>query len=173
MAKAGASSSGSGPESTYKGRNQRAARLDREKKCRLNEAASNCSCHALPGPAAQASAGRLAAQSGAAGVQLDCRNELKSDELSATGRRELLHRVEEMRLSIASLDFPLKRGLLDPDRLDARLGGPQAGDGFWLVASLSRADGTPGRVACQERGPTRSSRWRCSTIWPGTAIMLA
>jgi sugar phosphate isomerase/epimerase len=63
----------------------------------------------------------LAAQLGAAGVQLDCRNELKPDELSATGRRELLHRVEEMRLSIASLDFPLKRGLLDPDRLDARV----------------------------------------------------
>ena len=61
----------------------------------------------------------LAAQFGAGGVQLDCRNELKADELSATGRRELLHRIEEMRLSIASLDFPLRRGLLDPDRLDA------------------------------------------------------
>jgi sugar phosphate isomerase/epimerase len=63
----------------------------------------------------------LAAQLGATGVQLDSRNELKPDELSATGRRELMHRVEEMRLSIASLDFPLKRGLLDPDRLDARV----------------------------------------------------
>jgi sugar phosphate isomerase/epimerase len=63
----------------------------------------------------------LAAQFGAGGVQLDCRNELKADELSATGRRELLHRIEEMRLSIASLDFPLRRGLLDPDRLDARV----------------------------------------------------
>ncbi|HEV8002458.1 MAG TPA: sugar phosphate isomerase/epimerase family protein [Planctomycetaceae bacterium] len=63
----------------------------------------------------------LAAQFGASGVQLDCRNELKADELSATGRRELLHRLEEMRLSIASLDFPLRRGLFDPDRLDARV----------------------------------------------------
>ncbi len=63
----------------------------------------------------------LAAQMGAGGVQLDSRNELKPDELSATGRRELLHRADEMRLSIASLDFPLKRGLLDPDRLDARI----------------------------------------------------
>jgi L-ribulose-5-phosphate 3-epimerase len=63
----------------------------------------------------------LAAQLGAGGVQLDCRNELKGAELSATGRRELLHRLEEMRLSIASLDFPLRRGLLDPDRLDARV----------------------------------------------------
>jgi sugar phosphate isomerase/epimerase len=63
----------------------------------------------------------LASQFGAAGVQLDCRNELKPDELSATGRRELLHRLEEMRLSIASLDFPLRRGLFDPDRLDARI----------------------------------------------------
>jgi sugar phosphate isomerase/epimerase len=63
----------------------------------------------------------LAAQLGAGGVQLDVRNELKPDDLSATGRRELLHRLEEMRLSIASLDFPLRRGLFDPDRLDARI----------------------------------------------------
>jgi sugar phosphate isomerase/epimerase len=63
----------------------------------------------------------LAAQLGAGGVQLDVRSELKPDELSATGRRELLHRLEEMRLSIASLDFPLRRGLFDPERLDARL----------------------------------------------------
>ncbi|HXY34656.1 MAG TPA: sugar phosphate isomerase/epimerase family protein [Planctomycetaceae bacterium] len=63
----------------------------------------------------------LAAQFGAAGVQLDCRNELKADELSATGRRELLHRLEEMRLSIAALDLPLRRGLFDPERLDARI----------------------------------------------------
>src|SRR5580704_16098478 len=65
----------------------------------------------------------LAAQFGAGGVQLDCRNELKADELSATGRRELLHRLEEMRLSIAALDFPLRSGLFDPDRLDARISG--------------------------------------------------
>src|SRR5580704_18807423 len=63
----------------------------------------------------------LAAQFGAGGVQLDVRNELKPAELSATGRRELLHRVEEIRLAIASLDFPLRRGLFDPERLDARL----------------------------------------------------
>jgi sugar phosphate isomerase/epimerase len=63
----------------------------------------------------------LAAQIGAGGVQLDVRNELKPDELSATGRRELLHRLEEMRLSMASFDFPLRRGLFDPDRLDARM----------------------------------------------------
>ncbi len=63
----------------------------------------------------------LAAQLGAGGVQIDGRNELKPDELSATGRRELLHRLEEMRLSIAALDFPLRSGLFDPDRLDARI----------------------------------------------------
>jgi sugar phosphate isomerase/epimerase len=63
----------------------------------------------------------LAAQLRAGGVQLDVRNELKPAELSATGRRELLHRLEEIRLAIASLDFPLRRGLFDPERLDARL----------------------------------------------------
>jgi sugar phosphate isomerase/epimerase len=63
----------------------------------------------------------LAAQFGAGGVQLDCRNELQPDELSATGRRELLHRLEEMRLSIAALDFPVRRGLFEGDRLDARI----------------------------------------------------
>jgi sugar phosphate isomerase/epimerase len=63
----------------------------------------------------------LAAEFGASGVQLDSRNELPPDSLSATGRRELLHLVEEMRLAIASLDFPLRRGLFDPERLDARM----------------------------------------------------
>ncbi len=64
----------------------------------------------------------LASEFGAGGVQFDSRNELTPDELSATGRRELLHRLEEMRLSMASLYFPLRRGLFDPDRLDARVG---------------------------------------------------
>jgi sugar phosphate isomerase/epimerase len=63
----------------------------------------------------------LAAQLGAAGVQLDIRTELKPDELSATGRRELLHRLEELGISIAALDFPVRRGVLDAERLDARV----------------------------------------------------
>jgi sugar phosphate isomerase/epimerase len=63
----------------------------------------------------------LAAQLGANGVQLDARSELKPDELSATGRRELLHRLEELGISTASLDFPVRRGLLDAERLDARI----------------------------------------------------
>jgi sugar phosphate isomerase/epimerase len=63
----------------------------------------------------------LAAQLRANGVQLDTRNELKPDELSATGRRELLHRLEELGISIAALDFPVRRGLLDDERLDARI----------------------------------------------------
>jgi len=63
----------------------------------------------------------LAAKFGAAGVQFDARAELKPDEMSATGQREFRHILQEVGLSIASLDFPTRRPLCDPDRLDARL----------------------------------------------------
>ncbi len=94
----------------------------------------------------------LAAQFGAGGVQLDCRNELKADELSATGRRELLHRLEEMRLSIASLDFPLRRGLFDPDRLDARIVALKQAMDFASLAALPGRDGSVGPKVPEGKG---------------------
>lgn len=62
-----------------------------------------------------------AAETGAAGVQFDGRGELKPSALSDTGRRQLLHRLDELGLVVASLSFPIQTTLYEPDRLDARL----------------------------------------------------
>src|SRR5579872_1333922 len=64
---------------------------------------------------------RAAAACGAKGVQLDARDELKAIELTDTGRRQFLHAVEELGLSVASLVFPTRRSFFDEDQLDARV----------------------------------------------------
>ncbi len=57
------------------------------------------------------------------GLQFDARNELKTRDLSETGRRQFLHLLSEVSLKVASLNFPTRRSLCDPDRLDARVEG--------------------------------------------------
>jgi sugar phosphate isomerase/epimerase len=75
--------------------------------------------HCFPGPLKQ-STSRIA-RTGARGVQYDSRNELKPSEFSETGRRQLLHMLDEVGLSIASLSFPTRRSLYDPQELEARV----------------------------------------------------
>jgi sugar phosphate isomerase/epimerase len=62
-----------------------------------------------------------AARCAANGVQLDARNELKPGELGETGRRQLLYELGERDMTVASLTFPLRRSLIDPERIDARI----------------------------------------------------
>jgi sugar phosphate isomerase/epimerase len=58
---------------------------------------------------------------GAKAVQIDARNELKPSELSETGRRQFLHWLREIGLTVASLHFPTRRTFFEPDQLDARV----------------------------------------------------
>lgn len=60
-------------------------------------------------------------RTGARGVQFDARNELKPGEFSETGRRQLLHQLDEVGLSIVSLSFPTRRSLYDAQELEARV----------------------------------------------------
>jgi sugar phosphate isomerase/epimerase len=62
-----------------------------------------------------------AARCGARGVQLDARYELQPGELGQTGRRQLLYELRERELQVASLTFPLRRSLIDPERIDERI----------------------------------------------------
>ena len=66
------------------------------------------------------------AESGAAGVQIDARNEIKPAEISETGRKQLRHRLDEFRLEVASLNFPTRSALYDSKRVDARLDAAKA-----------------------------------------------
>lgn len=73
----------------------------------------------FPGPLKRSL--QVIAQSGARGVQFDARNELKSADFSETGRRQFLHFLDEVGLSVASLSFPSGRPLFDPEHLEARI----------------------------------------------------
>ncbi len=64
---------------------------------------------------------RAAASFGAKGVQFDAREELKPGELTDTGRRQLLHSLDELGLSLASLAFPARRSFYDEEQLDGRV----------------------------------------------------
>jgi sugar phosphate isomerase/epimerase len=64
---------------------------------------------------------RTASGTGASGVQLDARHEVRPADLSATGRRELLHQLDELKLRPASFHFPTRRSLSDQTELDGRV----------------------------------------------------
>ncbi len=62
-----------------------------------------------------------ASEMGAQGVQFDLRNEVRPGELSDSGRKQLLHSLEEMNLMVASTMFPTRRTFYDLEELDVRL----------------------------------------------------
>ena len=66
---------------------------------------------------------QVIARSGARGVQFDARNELKPADFSDTGRRQFLHHLDEIGLSVASLSFPTRKPLHDLEQLEARVAG--------------------------------------------------
>ena len=79
-------------------------------------AAATC-CFGQPLKSAILTAGEI----GVTGLQLDALHELKPEAFSASGRRQFLHRLAELGLSVASLNVPLRRTLYDRDHLDARI----------------------------------------------------
>ncbi|WP_437193608.1 sugar phosphate isomerase/epimerase family protein [Planctomicrobium sp. SH527] len=62
-----------------------------------------------------------AMQIGADGVQFDLRSEVKPSEFGDSARRQILHYLKEHQLELASVSFPLRGPINDPDRLDQRL----------------------------------------------------
>lgn len=55
------------------------------------------------------------------GIHVDLRNEVKASDLSETGRRQFLHMLQELSLSIASATFPTRRAFSDPNEIDGRV----------------------------------------------------
>lgn len=64
---------------------------------------------------------RSAADLAVEGIQLDLRNEVVASQLSKTGRRQLLHRVSELNLTISGASFPLTRPLTEEQEIDHRV----------------------------------------------------
>jgi sugar phosphate isomerase/epimerase len=63
----------------------------------------------------------LIAQAGANGIEINARDGVQPGDLSASGRRQFLHRLDELNLSVASLTFPTRGALQDASRLDERI----------------------------------------------------
>src|SRR5262245_18841131 len=64
---------------------------------------------------------RKAAQLGVQGVQVNALGDLAPDRLSATGRREFLHLVQSLGLTLTALGFPTRRGYNSADGLETRI----------------------------------------------------
>jgi sugar phosphate isomerase/epimerase len=62
-----------------------------------------------------------AARLGATAVEIDARGQLRPQDLSATGLRELRVLLDELNLRVASLTFPTRRGYDVLDELDRRV----------------------------------------------------
>ncbi len=65
----------------------------------------------------------LAAQTGATGVQLDAIGEIHPAELTETGRRQFLHYLKEVGLSVAAVKYRTRHPLAYDENLDARVAG--------------------------------------------------
>ena len=61
------------------------------------------------------------AEMGAQGVQIDLRNELRPEELSQTGLRQLRKMLDDLNLRVAAVTFPTRRSYFDPAELDRRV----------------------------------------------------
>jgi sugar phosphate isomerase/epimerase len=64
---------------------------------------------------------RDAADAGAAGVQLDLRQELPAGALQESGRRDLRNLLDELGLQVSGTTFTLRRALTDEHELDRRI----------------------------------------------------
>lgn len=62
-----------------------------------------------------------AARLGAAGVELDARTELRPNEISQTGLRELHKLLSDRNLRVSAFAFPTRRGYDVPDDLEQRV----------------------------------------------------
>jgi hypothetical protein len=64
---------------------------------------------------------RLAAELNVKGLQFDLRQELRASELTETGRRDFLHQVKELGLTVATAVLPLNHPLYEQDKIDLRV----------------------------------------------------
>lgn len=89
---------------------------------------------------------------GADGVQFDGRNEIRSNEMGETARRQLLHYLKELDLQPADMVFPLRHPLTHPDHLDVRIEAIKSAMSLAWELRMRRLLLRIGRVPCDENG---------------------
>ncbi len=102
-----------------------------------------------------------ASRAGASGIQIDARDDLPPADLTGTGRKQFLHHLRDLGLSVASLVFPTQRTLYDPEHLDARIDATKTAMQFaWDLGArvlVLRAGRIPGDAASPEFTMFRSA----------------
>jgi sugar phosphate isomerase/epimerase len=89
------------------------------------------------------------------GVQLDLRNELRPNELGASGVRQFLRQLGEQNLCVASTAFPLRKPLADSELLDARLDAIRAAMAFSYQLRCPLLTLRPGLLPDPETAPAQ------------------
>ncbi|MBD3674107.1 MAG: sugar phosphate isomerase/epimerase [Planctomycetaceae bacterium] len=98
-----------------------------------------------------------AARMQVAGIQLDVRQELSSEQLGKTGIRDFRNRLEELNLKVASGAFPLRQAIYDPQWLERRLEALRAAMVFTYQLGSEVLTVRPGRLPDAE---TRPDEWQ-------------
>ena len=98
-----------------------------------------------------------AAELGVPGVQVNAIGDLAPDNLTATGRRELLHLVNSLGLTLTALGFPTRKGYNTADGLDARIGAVQKVLTLSYELRAPIVTGAIGRIPEDETHPARQT----------------
>jgi len=96
---------------------------------------------------------QLASRTGVQGVQLDVRNELKPTDLSETGRRQFLRELDDLGLSVASLNFPTHRTYYTQDQLEARVTATKSALTFAYKLKARVVTARIGRIPADKESP--------------------
>lgn len=87
-----------------------------------------------------------AAQLGAQGVEIDARNDIRPQELSDTGRRQLRKMLDDLNLRVAAVRFHTARGYDVPENLERRIDGTKEAMRFAYSLGASVVVNQVGRV---------------------------
>jgi sugar phosphate isomerase/epimerase len=104
-----------------------------------------------------------AAQLGAQGVEIDARNDLRPEELSDTGRRQLRKMLDDLNLRVAAIRFHTARGFDEPENLERRVDGTKQAMRFAYSLGASIVVNQIGHVPEEVDSPSYSLLTQCLT----------
>ncbi len=99
-----------------------------------------------------------AARLGAQGIEIDARNDIRPDELSDTGRRQLRKMLDDLNLRVAAVRFHTARGYDEPENLERRVDGTKSAMRFAYSLGASVVINQIGRIPEPEENQANSQR---------------
>ena len=94
-----------------------------------------------------------AAQLGAQGVEIDLREEIRLDDLSRTGVRQLRKMLDDLNLRVAAVSFHTRRGYNEPESLEPRIAATKQAMQWAFQLGSPVVVNHVGRVPDQPEGP--------------------